>query len=56
MSSTNRLLKEFGELRKAEELNFSMIATENNLQNWNGFLKGPFGTPYQVSIIKKYFI
>ena len=49
MSSTNRLLKEFGELKKAEDLNFIILSGENDLQNWEVSLKGPFGTPYQVS-------
>ena len=53
MSSANRLLKEFGEIRKAQDLNFTVIPGENNLQNWDGLLRGPFGTPFQVSIIEK---
>jgi hypothetical protein len=52
MTSTNRLLKEFGELKKSNDLNFFFIQGENNLNNWEGFLKGPYGTPFQVS--KKY--
>lgn len=49
MSSTNRLLKEFGELRKTQEIDFLIKPDENNLQQWDAILKGPFGTPFQVS-------
>jgi peroxin-4 len=47
MSTTNRLLKEYSELKKNSDGNFSLSPEENNLHEWKGFLKGPFGTPYQ---------
>lgn len=47
MSTTNRLLKEFGELKKNSDGSLCLSPDENNLHEWNGILKGPWGTPYQ---------
>jgi len=49
MSAHKRLIKEFGELKKENDLNIDLIANEENLYQWKGKIKGPFGTPYQVS-------
>jgi ubiquitin-protein ligase len=50
MSTSNRLIKEFSDLKKEKDLNFKLIPDEKNLHKWNGVLNGPSGTPYQVSI------
>jgi peroxin-4 len=47
MSTSNRLIKEFSDLKKEKDLNFKLIPDENNLHKWNGVLNGPSGTPYQ---------
>lgn len=47
MSTSNRLIKEFSDLKKEKELNFKIYPDENNLHKWNGVIKGPSGTPYQ---------
>jgi len=47
MSTSNRLIKEFSDLKKEKELNFKLFPDENNLHKWNGILNGPSGTPYQ---------
>jgi len=49
MTTTNRLLKEFSELKKESDGTFKLSPNENNLHLWKGTLKGPIGTPYQVS-------
>lgn len=51
MSTSNRLIKEFTDLKKENELNFKLYPEENNLHRWSGVLEGPMGTPYQVSKI-----
>lgn len=50
MSTSNRLIKEFSDIKKEKDLNFQLFPDENNLHKWKGVLKGPCGTPYQVSI------
>jgi ubiquitin-protein ligase len=50
MSTSNRLIKEFSDMKKEKDLNFKIFPDENNLHKWNGVLNGPSGTPYQVSI------
>ena len=50
MSTSNRLIKEFSDLKKEKDLNYKLSPDENNLHNWKGEISGPSGTPYQVSI------
>jgi len=52
MATSNRLLKEFNELKKEKDGSFKLFPNENNLNRWKGELKGPIGTPYQVSFKK----
>mmetsp|Transcript_43473 Transcript_43473/g.103354 ORF Transcript_43473/g.103354 Transcript_43473/m.103354 type:complete len:177 (+) Transcript_43473:950-1480(+) len=52
MSAHKRLIKEFGELKKENDLNIDLIANEENLYQWKGKIKGPFGTPYQNGLFK----
>ncbi|AFP65385.1 ubiquitin-conjugating enzyme E2-21 KD (nucleomorph) [Chroomonas mesostigmatica CCMP1168] len=47
MSSSNRLLKDFGELKKGNDGSFVLYPFEKNINKWKGKLKGPSGTPYQ---------
>mmetsp|Transcript_8011 Transcript_8011/g.15946 ORF Transcript_8011/g.15946 Transcript_8011/m.15946 type:complete len:147 (+) Transcript_8011:2632-3072(+) len=47
MATSNRLLKEFNELKKEKDGSFKLFPNENNLNRWKGELKGPIGTPYQ---------
>mmetsp|Transcript_5359 Transcript_5359/g.12950 ORF Transcript_5359/g.12950 Transcript_5359/m.12950 type:complete len:152 (+) Transcript_5359:1203-1658(+) len=47
MSTSNRLLKEFSEIKKSSDQNFILSPDENNLHEWKGKLRGPFATPYQ---------
>lgn len=50
MPSSNRLLKDFGELKKDNQGSFILCRDENNIHSWKGKLRGPFGTPYQVRL------
>jgi len=52
MSTSNRLIKEFRDLKKENELNFKLYPEENNLHRWSGVLKGPMGTSYQTGQFK----
>ena len=54
MSTSNRLIKEFSDLKKEKELNFKLNPDENNLHKWKGVLIGPSGTPYQNSNFEIY--
>ena len=47
MSTSNRLIKEFSDLKKEKDVNFKLFPNEQNLHQWNGILNGPSGTPYQ---------
>jgi len=47
MSTSNRLIKEFSDLKKEKDPNFKLFPDENNLHKWKGVLNGPNGTPYQ---------
>jgi len=49
MSTSNRLIKEFIDLKKEKISNYKLFPDENNLHKWNGILNGPTDTPYQVS-------
>jgi peroxin-4 len=52
MSSSNRLLKDFGELKKGNDGSFILCPDEKNIHSWKGKLKGPSGTPYQEGIFE----
>mmetsp|Transcript_51187 Transcript_51187/g.120290 ORF Transcript_51187/g.120290 Transcript_51187/m.120290 type:complete len:148 (-) Transcript_51187:445-888(-) len=52
MATSNRLLKEFSELKKESDGGFILTPNENNLHIWKGNLKGPLGTPYQDGSFK----
>ena len=52
MTAHKRLIKEFGDLKKENDLNITLIPNEENLYQWKGIIKGPVGTPYQVSWFK----
>lgn len=50
MATTNRLLKEFKEIKKENDGNILIGPSEEDLQKWSGQLKGPIGTPYQDGV------
>mmetsp|Transcript_18588 Transcript_18588/g.28935 ORF Transcript_18588/g.28935 Transcript_18588/m.28935 type:complete len:145 (+) Transcript_18588:6910-7344(+) len=47
MATSNRLLKEYSELKKEINEDLKLMPDENDLHLWNGTVKGPNGTPYQ---------
>lgn len=47
MSAYKRLIKEYGEIKKENDLNIKISPNEENLFNWKGKIIGPSGTPYQ---------
>jgi len=51
--SSNRLLKEARDLRaemaKSNDPEIILTPDESNLYHWRGSIKGPEGTPYEVS-------
>nr|UXY87269.1 ubiquitin-conjugating enzyme E2-21 KD [Cryptomonas sp.] len=52
MTTSNRLLKEFKEIKKEKDGNFLLHPNENNLHKWSGKIRGPVGTPYQDSFLE----
>ena len=49
MATSNRLLKEYSELKKEMTEDLVLKPDESDLHLWNGKINGPNGTPYQNS-------
>lgn len=55
-NSIKRLNKELKDFKPEEYSSFSLKANENNIYEWNGFIYGPVGSPYEGGIFKYHLI